>query len=270
MPTTNPELLAARTFRRVQPAPILGERVLQRRAVPGHYRLRLAASREDLRSAQFLRFTVFNLELNEGLEQSFATCLDADPFDEVCDHLLVEDSATGQVVGTYRLQTGTTAAAHLGYYSAQEFDLTPFERVRSQVVELGRACVEGSHRNLVVLGLLWKGIASYARDHGGRYLVGCSSLSTTNPAEGAAAYRKLQPALAAAEWITRPLPSFTCPLEQVEPHPTRLPKLLLAYLSLGARICGPPALDREFKTVDFLTMMDLATLSPAALQRVTG
>src|SRR5271165_2480564 len=105
-----------------------------------NYRLRLAQSGADIRAAQLLRFVVFNLELQEGLEQSYATCLDADAFDCVCDHLLVEDLRTGDVVGTYRLQTGLTAAAKLGYYSAQEFDFAPYEPLRREMVELGRAC----------------------------------------------------------------------------------------------------------------------------------
>ena len=70
------------------------------------YAVRLALSQADVHAAQSLRFQVFNLELNEGLAQSYATGLDADPFDAVCDHLLVEHVATGQIVGTYRLQTG--------------------------------------------------------------------------------------------------------------------------------------------------------------------
>ena len=94
---------------------------------------------------------VFNLELNEGLEQSFHTLRDADPFDEICHHLLVEDIVSGEVVGTYRLQTGERASRGLGYYSAQEFDFSPLEPIRSHVVELGRACVAKPHRNLAVL-----------------------------------------------------------------------------------------------------------------------
>src|SRR2546429_553276 len=78
------------------------------------YESRLATGPEDVRAAQILRFAVFNLELNEGLAQSFNTGLDADPFDEVCDHLVVEELQTKQVVGTYRLQTGPTAAARRG------------------------------------------------------------------------------------------------------------------------------------------------------------
>jgi putative hemolysin len=132
--------------------------------IPGceraNYRLRLATTTQDVRAAQLLRFVVFNLELREGLEQSYATCLDADAFDPICDHLLVEDTRTNEVIGTYRLQTGLKAAANLGYYSAQEFDFKPFEPYRAEIIELGRACVHSDHRNLTVLTLLWKGIAN--------------------------------------------------------------------------------------------------------------
>src|SRR6266496_2817144 len=116
------------------------------------YLARLAQNRDEIRAAQALRFTVFNLELNEGLAESHATGLDADPFDEVCDHLLVEHLPTGEIVGTYRLQTGLTAAANRGYYSEQEFDFRPFEPIRAELIELGRACVHSHHRNLIVLG----------------------------------------------------------------------------------------------------------------------
>ena len=88
--------------------------------------------------AQQLRFEVFNLELGEGLAESYATGLDVDPFDEFCDHLIVEELATSEIVGTYRLQTGQLAAANLGYYSEREFDFAPYEPVRCEMIELGR------------------------------------------------------------------------------------------------------------------------------------
>ena len=225
-----------------------------------HYAVRLAASAEELQAAQALRYQVFNLELHEGLPQSDATGLDADAFDAICHHLLVEHLPTRQIVGTYRLQTGGEALANLGYYSEQEFDFKPFEPFRKQIVELGRACVEKQHRNLVVLGLLWKGIADYATERGGRYLIGCSSLTSQDPAEGAAAYEELsQKHLPEPAWRTAPLPAYTCPLDRKTS--VEIPKLLRAYLTVGAKICGPPALDRQFKTIDFLTLMDLQTIS---------
>ena len=230
-------------------------------SAPNTYTTRLARNLDELHAAQSLRYEVFNLELNEGLAASSATGRDEDPFDEVCDHLLVEHRPTREVVGTYRLQTGATAAAHLGYYSEQEFDFAPFESLRPEMVELGRACVHQEHRNLIVLGLLWKGIADYARERGARYLCGCSSLTSQDAAVGASAYADLcRRNLAPAEWRTRPLPHYECSLEQLAAEPVKIPKLLRAYLSMGAKICGPPALDREFKTIDFLTLLDLETL----------
>lgn len=272
----NPPIHAARFCRLILPrmnatlaqpkTSTLGSRVLARGGLAERYQLRLARDRADLLAAQTLRFLVFNVEMNEGLEASYATCRDADPFDEVCDHLVVEDRLTSDIVGTYRVQTGAMAAANRGFYSAGEFDLAPFAPLGTQLVELGRACVHSQHRNIAVLSLLWRGIASYARERGGRFLVGCSSLPTVDPAVGAAAYSQLMRAhLAPAPWRTVPLPAYQCPLDQIAAEPVRIPRLLSGYFSLGAKICGPPALDREFHTIDFLTLMDLEALPTSTL-----
>jgi len=237
-------------------------------SAPTHYATRLARNADEIRAAQALRYEVFNLELNEGLVSSHATGLDADPFDAVCDHLLVEHVPTGSVVGTYRLQMGSAAKANLGYYCDQEFHFAVFEPLRAQIVELGRACVHRQHRNLVVLGLLWKGIADYAKARGGRYLMGCSSITSQDPAVGASAYADLcRKYLVAPQWRTTPLPAYECSLRHIAAEPVSVPKLLRAYLTLGAKICGPPALDAHFKTIDFLTMMDLDKMHPLARQR---
>jgi putative hemolysin len=236
------------------------------------YATRLACSEAEIRAAQALRFEVFNLELNEGLSGSYATGLDADPFDAVCDHLLVEHVPSGKIVGTYRLQTGTTAQKNLGYYCEQEFAFEPFEPLRHEIVELGRACVHRQHRNLVVLGLLWKGIADYAQERGGRYLIGCSSLTSQSPAVGASAYTELcrRKHLVERPWRTRPLPAYDCAMDKLAEETVEIPKQLRAYLAIGAKICGPPALDRQFGTIDFLTLLDLGSLSPQTRERFLG
>jgi putative hemolysin len=233
--------------------------------------VRLARSGADIREAQALRFSVFNLELNEGLDESYLTGLDADRFDAVCDHLLVEQGEERQVVGTYRLQSGVLAAAHGGYYTEGEFDLAPFEALRNELVELGRACVHAAHRNAIVLGLLWRGVAAYARERGCRFLIGCGSLGSQDPSEGAAVYENFKTAhLAPAHLRTQPLPGFACPLDSLAFAPARVPKLLSAYLSLGAKICAPPAMDRQFRTIDFLTLLDLETMPPGAARLLGG
>lgn len=239
----------------------VGARILRQGPRNTAYSLNLARSPADVRAAQALRFQVFNLELGEGLEKSYETGLDADPFDDICDHLLVKEIATGAVVGSYRLQTGLRAAECRGYYSAQEFDFKPYERIRFELVELGRACVHQAHRNLTVLGLLWKGISDYCDLRSCRYLVGCSSLTSQDPLVGATAYSMLcRRYLAEVEFQTRPNSGYECSLSELAPDKVKIPKLLNAYLSIGAKICGPPAIDRGFKTIDFLTLLDLGKL----------
>lgn len=230
------------------------------------YRMRLAANKDDLLSAQRLRFEVFNLELCEGLPQSYECGLDADPFDAVCDHLLVEEVATGRTVGTYRLQTGQRARENLGYYSEREFDFQPLEVLRPEMLELGRACIDAQHRSFAVLNLLWSGIARYSSQRQQRYLVGCSSLTLQDAALGAAAYHHLAPHWAKPQWRTQPHAEFACPMDVVAEKPPKIPRLLSAYLALGAEICGPPAIDHEFGTIDFLTLVDLKSSAIVAMQ----
>jgi len=235
--------------------------------VHGSYRVRLASSEADRLAAFRLRFLVFNLELNEGLDTANATGYDTDDFDAVCDHLIVEHPCSGKVVGTYRLQTGAVASANRGYYSEREFDFAPYKRLGNSVIELGRACVHRDHRSSEVLYLLWRGIAQYAIKHGGRYLIGCSSLTSQDAAHGAAVYRAMREHLAEPQLRTTPQPDFVMALVSSQNANDKIPKLLRAYLAVGAKICGPPAIDREFKTIDFLTLMDLETLHPRVYAR---
>jgi putative hemolysin len=253
----------------------------------GRYRMRLAQSPEDRIAACRLRFRVFNIEMGEGLDSSYETGLDTDQFDDVCEHLLVEDKQADNparcIVGTYRMQTGATAARYRGYYSEQEFHLSPYEPLRPGVLELGRASIDREHRTPEVLTLLWRGIAQYATDMGLRYLIGCSSLTSRVPAEGWQLYGQLEHFRVSPEFETTPTLACACPIErpatEAQPSPgqpessaaessqVKVPKLLKTYLAIGARIAAPPAWDREFGTIDFLTLLDLKLLSHAARSR---
>jgi putative hemolysin len=167
------------------------------------------------------------------------------------------------------MQTGPAAATNIGYYSEREFDFSPFEPLRNSLVEVGRAAILKEFRTFEALNLLWKGLAAYAVERGGRYLVGCSSLASQDPAEGVELYRQLEPFLAPLNLRTKPQDGFglAASSEQANVVGVTVPRLLRAYLNLGARICGAPALDREFKTIDFLTLLDLQALSPVARAR---
>jgi putative hemolysin len=258
----------------------------------GRYRMRLAETAEDREAACRLRFRVFNIEMGEGLESSYQTGLDTDRFDARCEHLLVEDkqedNPSHRIVGTYRMQSGATAARNHGYYSEREFSFAVYEPLRPGILELGRACIHSDHRTPEVLMLLWRGIAQYACDMGLRYLIGCSSINSQNPAEGWQMYRQLAHYRVSPEFETEPTAAYACPIEPgdaaaqpssltsdrsqpelhaLPPTPCKVPKLLKTYLAIGARIAAPPAWDREFGTIDFLTLLDLRLLSPSARNR---
>ena len=234
----------------------------------GKYQIRLAQSLAEREAACRLRFRVFNIELGEGLISSYSTGMDQDQFDLFCDHLIVEDRSRGEIVGTYRMQSGITAARHLGYYSAQEFDFFPYEPIREEVLELGRASIDREHRSSEVLTLLWRGIAQYSMFYGLRYLIGCSSLTSQDPQAGWQMYSQLSDFLVSPEFRTAPLGRYELPSASESSKPeVKIPKLIKTYIAVGAKICGTPAWDREFGTIDFLTLLDLARLTPAARNR---
>lgn len=254
------------------------------------YCVRYAQTSEDLDAVLRLRFEVFNLELGEGLAESFETGRDEDAFDAVCRHLMVVERSTGSVVGTYRLQTSAMAATGRGFYTASEYDLGEVPRdVLDDAVELGRACIAREHRNTRVLFLLWKGLAAYVAHNGKRYLFGCCSLTSQDPEEGArvAAWLKNNGHVETGFALSA-RKGFECgktredrakaQRREGKQHPkvnrtsdatpevpdVRLPPLFGIYLRYGAKVCGAPALDRAFGTIDFPVMLDVHALSATA------
>ena len=225
----------------------------------------LKGDSQDLDPVLRLRYRVFNLELQEGLLRSHLSGKDEDGFDRYCDHLVIYEKATGEPVGTYRLQTLEMAQANIGFYSATEFDFSRFpDRYRKAGVEIGRACVEKSHRNVKVLFLLWKGLMKYLEMKGKRFLFGCTSLTEQDPREGWRAFDYLSThGYMHPEIFLGACPDYSCGDYPEAPLPLRnatIPRLLKVYLNLGARICSEPALDRAFGTIDFLTLLAMDDL----------
>jgi putative hemolysin len=239
----------------------------------GEYVLRFARDDRDLDAVCRLRFEVYNLELDEGLESSFANERDMDEFDAQCHHLMVIHRTSGRLAGTYRMQTGPMARLRRGFYTATEFDISAFPRdFLDRCVEVGRACIHREHRNGRVLQLLWKGLARYMDWNGKRYLFGCCSLASQDAAQGRALYQRL--ALLDylhPEFRALPLGDFACEagaLAVLEASQPEMPRLFQGYLNLGGRICGEPALDRRFRTIDFLVVLDIRGMAPNVFRRM--
>ncbi|MDX3586780.1 GNAT family N-acetyltransferase [Streptomyces europaeiscabiei] len=230
---------------------------LPQSTAPIRYTVTLARSEEDVRAAQRLRHDVFAGEMG-ALPAGPQPGLDVDPFDAYCDHLLVRETLTGQVVGTYRLLPPERAAVAGRLYSESEFDLTRIDAIRPGLVEVGRSCVHPDHRDGAVIGLIWAGIARYMLDRGHEWLAGCCSIPLADGgALAAAAWDRVRDKhLAPQEYRVRPLLPWI-PKGEVPAGRTELPPLLRGYLRLGAWVCGEPAYDPDFGVADLYVLLSM-------------
>ncbi|HWK44955.1 MAG TPA: GNAT family N-acyltransferase [Stellaceae bacterium] len=238
----------------------------------GALEIRLAATAAEIDAAQRLRFRVFYEEMNAKPSAEVArTRVDRDRFDDFCDHLLVIDHSQGvpggTVVGTYRLMRRDGARRAGGFYTAGEFDIRPLEAVEGDILELGRACVDGTFRNRPTMQLLWRGIAMYVMQHRVKLMFGCASLPGTDPRALARPLSYLHHYHLAPEPIrARALPERYISADMLAPRDidaeaavaeldaratlAALPPLIKGYLRLGGMIGDGAVIDPEFQTID--------------------
>ncbi|KOU22111.1 hypothetical protein ADK52_22440 [Streptomyces sp. WM6372] len=231
-----------------------------------HYTVRLARDEDEVRAAQRLRHLVFAGELGARLDGP-EPGLDSDAFDAYCDHLLVVEEETEQVVGTYRLLPPERAAVAGRLYSEGEFDLSALAPIRPDLVEVGRSCVHPDHRNGAVIALIWAGLARYMDSSGHNWLAGCCSIPLADGGVLAAATREnvLARNLAPEEYRVTPHLPWN-PEGITFPDRVELPPLLRGYLRLGAWVCGEPALDAEFGCADLYVLLSLRRTNPRYLK----
>ncbi|MFE9612145.1 GNAT family N-acetyltransferase [Streptomyces sp. NPDC006012] len=235
-------------------------------AAPTRYTVTLATHEADVRAAQRLRHEVFAGEMG-ALLSTPQPGHDIDAFDAYCDHLLVRETVTGQVVGTYRLLPPERAAVAGRLYSEGEFDLSALDPIRSGLVEVGRSCVHPDHRDGAVIGLIWAGIARYMVDRGHDWLAGCCSIPLADGGTLASAtwHRVNEKYLAPQEYRVRPLLPWI-PNAQVPAERTELPALLRGYLRLGAWVCAEPAHDPDFGVADLYVLLSMRRVNQRYLR----
>jgi len=219
-----------------------------------------AQSESEVREAQHLRYQVFCEEMGAQLN-TLEPGMDKDIYDVYCDHLLVRDNDTLEVVGTYRMLTPSQARKIGGYYAETEFDLVRLAHLRSRLVEVGRSCVHPSYRNGATIALLWSGVLNYMREHSYDYLIGCASIGMADGGHTAASiYRRLSlEHMSPIEW--RVFPRNGLALEALDSSMNApLPALIKGYMRLGCYVCGEPAWDADFNTADLLVMLPMALI----------
>ena len=219
----------------------------------------LATTLDDIRASQALRYKVFGKELGAELGDN-GNGLDEDRYDPYCQHLLVRDSTTGQIVGSTRLLQDGQARKAGGFYSASEFELGPLLELPGRRLEVGRTCIDPEFRQGAAIAVLWSGLADYIKDHRIDMLFGCASIEMHDGGVVAQAImnRVRQHAMTSRDCrvIPRnPLPPLPEGTEQTVAAP--LPPLLKAYFRLGAKACGEPCYDPAFNCGDVLVLVNV-------------
>ncbi|MBN9409129.1 MAG: GNAT family N-acetyltransferase [Burkholderiales bacterium] len=243
-------------------------------AAAGGISVAWARHQDEVREAQRLRFDVFAGEMGARLTTPIEGH-DIDLFDDFCEHLLVRDAASGQVVGTYRVLTPAQARRVGSTYSDTEFDLTRLRSLRERMVELGRSCVHAEHRQGGVILALWGALAEFMVRNKLDTMIGCASIpmlsgGVVSGDVAASIWRQLSAThLAPIEYQVRP--RLPLPVEQLDSHlQVEPPALIKGYLRLGARVLGAPAWDPDFNTADLPMLMRIADLPPRYRRHFLG
>ena len=228
----------------------------------------LACGQSEILDAQRLRYRVFAGEMGANLP-SRTPGVDHDIYDPYCQHLVVRDTRSGEIVGTYRILSPENAR-QIGYYSENEFDLTRLQHLRPRLVEIGRSCVHPDYRTGATITLLWSGLAQYMTEQGYDYLIGCASISMADGGHAAASlYNRLSEYLGPQEY--RVFPRCPLPLAALQQdRPATPPPLIKGYLRAGAWISGEPAWDPDFNTADLPVLMPMAKVAARYAKHYLG
>ena len=227
------------------------------------YEAKLVETKDEFEKVLRLRRDVFRGELSN--DQNAELYSDLDSYDARCVHLLVTEKATGLTVGTYRLNTYKNAGSVEGFYASTEFCLEalPLEMLERSA-EIGRACIAREHRNSRVLFLLWRLLAAHMEASECRYLFGCCSVFTQDAQIAANVLAKLTNDGHVDETIdVTPRPGLAILNDELvgDSSSARIPPLVNIYMRIGAKVCGEPAIDRDFKTVDYFVVFDLKEIN---------
>ena len=232
-----------------------------------------ARNQDEVRQAQRLRYQVFAIEMGANLPESLAGH-DIDLFDDYCEHLLVRDDLSGDVIGTYRVLTPTQARRIGSTYSDTEFDLTSLGSIRERMVELGRSCVHFNHRHGGVILALWGALAEFMARNRLDTMIGCASIpmqhvGATSGQAAASIWRQVkQKHLAPIQYQVTP--RLALPVDKLDDSlDIEPPALIRGYLRLGAKVLGAPAWDPDFNSADLPMMMRIADLPPRYLKHFT-
>ena len=226
----------------------------------GRYVARSAKDARDLEAAQALRAACFGLD----------TALDRDGFDPLCQHIVIEDAISGEMVSCFRMMPLSGATIQHSY-AAQFYELSRLAAYDGLMVEMGRFCISPGVTDPDVLRVAWGAMTRYVDETGVELLFGCSSFAGTETENYLDAFAMLaERHLAPKRWLPRvKAPDVFRFAARLRRKPdmrramARMPPLLRTYLLMGGWVSDHAVVDRDMNTLHVFTGVEIGTIPPA-------
>lgn len=246
----------------------------------GAFAARLAADGADLKAAQKLRYLSFIEGRGAARGGARDEGLDADPLDEICAHLLIEDRRSGALVCCFRMLPLASGAEIERSYSAQYYDLRALKDYPSPMIEMGRFCVHPDWRaNPEVIRTAWMAMAAYVEQRGVRMLFGCSSFEGTEAEVYMDAFALLKARhLAPKRWLPQVKAPKIFPFARLlklrkpdlKQAAAKMPPLLRAYMTMGGWVSDHAVVDEDLNTLHVFTGLELGRVPERRARLLRG
>lgn len=250
----------------------------------GRYLLDLAQGDNCLRESQRLRaLAFFGRGPDDGATlPSPPVTMDADDLDARCQHVLIRDVASGQLVGCFRMMLLPGGAQIGASYSARFYNLARLRAYQRPMLEIGRFCLHPDWHDPDILRLAWGGLARYIDQAGIGMLFGCSSFRGVQVEGYEDAFAMLRERhLAPKRWLPRikapQVFRFGRALRQGRSDPKRamlsMPPLLRSYLMMGGWVSDHAVVDRQMNSLHVFTGLEVSAIPPvraSLLRAVAG
>ena len=230
----------------------------------GRYTARFSDAAADVAAAQRLRYRAF-------VDRDGGDRRDADPFDAICRHVLIEERKTGRLVCCFRLLDLEDGAQISRSYAAQYYELSALEGYAGRMVEMGRFCIEPGLKDPDIIRVAWAAMSRYVDETGTDMLYGCSSFQGTAADGYRDAFAMLKERhLAPKRWLPQVkapnvfrFAQFLRKKADVKRAMLTMPPLLRGYLAMGGWVSDHAVVDRDLGTLHVFTGLEISAIPPA-------
>jgi putative hemolysin len=244
--------------------------------------VKLADSKNEIKSAQKLRYQVFFSERNKKKIFNIDNFRkDSDKYDNYCDHIVVihkkSKFSRNKIVGTYRLLKQSVAENKSGFYSSEEYDLTKLLNSNKyfNMLELSRSCISKDFRNKNVLQLMWKEIYKYIENNKVDAMFGTASFLDTNLYNLSNqliylnnSHKMPNEIMVNALDKCRAKIDYSRNIKMNLKLVKSLPTLIKGYLKLNAYIGDGAVVDHKFKTTDIFVFLPVNDINYQYVKKI--